>query len=302
MNALLSTANYWQQAGISVIPIKYMGKTPDARLLPPNTEYQKTWEPYQRRLPTIDELNRWFAGSLHNLAVVTGWQNLVVLDFDDMLTYLKWTLWATRTGGVAKQVLRLAYKVQTARGVHVYIRTSQPEQNRKLPGLDIKARGGYVLAPPSVHPSGALYRVLQPGVPMVVEALSDVLPASLLMATAPVAAGPVVSGAGSVPAVDPWTVAERGPDPDRDLVSQVRAKYRVEDFVPGAERSSGDGRWMMARCPFHDDRHPSFWLDTTRQIFGCYSGCTPRPLDVINLFGRLHGLSNRDAILWLAFH
>ena len=49
----------------------------------------------------------------------------------------------------------------TAKGRHLYFR--QPEQaigntvRRLGPGLDTRGDGGYVLAPPSVHPSGTLY-------------------------------------------------------------------------------------------------------------------------------------------------
>ena len=42
------------------------------------------------------------------------------------------------------------------------------------------------------------------------------------------------------------------------------------------------------------------WVDTARGICGCYAGCTPKPFDVIDLYARLHGLDNRDAIKQLA--
>ena len=49
----------------------------------------------------------------------------------------------------------------TARGRHLYFNwPSQPVRNsagKVGAGLDIRGDGGYVLAPPSVHPSGRLY-------------------------------------------------------------------------------------------------------------------------------------------------
>jgi hypothetical protein len=52
-------------------------------------------------------------------------------------------------------------EVITARGRHVYFKMpAAPIRNSagKLgPGLDIRATGGYVLAPPSIHPSGRRY-------------------------------------------------------------------------------------------------------------------------------------------------
>jgi hypothetical protein len=52
---------------------------------------------------------------------------------------------------------------------------------------------------------------------------------------------------------------------------------------------SGDARWWMARCPLHDDQHESLWIDNKNGLCGCLAGCTSKPLDVINLYQRLHG-------------
>lgn len=44
-------------------------------------------------------------------------------------------------------------------GWHHYFTSAEPVRSRKdlAPGVDLKAVGGYVVAPPSVHASGALY-------------------------------------------------------------------------------------------------------------------------------------------------
>jgi len=50
----------------------------------------------------------------------------------------------------------------TARGRHIYFRhPGRPIRNsasRFAPGVDVRGDGGYVLAPPSIHPSGREYR------------------------------------------------------------------------------------------------------------------------------------------------
>lgn len=303
MNALLETAYYWQKSGVSVLPIRYMDKHPDARLLPKDEQGDPTWKPYQKRLPTDEELERWFMGSLHNIGLITGWQNLVVLDFDEVDEYVTWSMWATRTGGYTRRIMEMTYIVQTARGMHVYLRSKQQEQNRHIGKIDIKARNGYVLIPPSVHPTGIEYKVYQKGIPAVIESLSEILPASYLVKNIelpPAVTAPAQAAQRALHADDPWAAAEQPPDPDKDLVTQVRANYRIEQFFTDLVDTSSDGRWKMAPCPFHDDKHPSFWLDTQRGICGCFAGCTPKPLDVINLYARLHGISNREAIFYLA--
>lgn len=51
--------------------------------------------------------------------------------------------------------------VQTARGGHIYLRARDGEVHNVAPDIlqdaEIKGQQGYVLAPPSVHPSGAIY-------------------------------------------------------------------------------------------------------------------------------------------------
>ena len=50
-------------------------------------------------------------------------------------------------------------RVKTSRGWHLYVApTGAGTRNQALPGLDWKGKGGYVVAPPSLHPSGWQYR------------------------------------------------------------------------------------------------------------------------------------------------
>jgi hypothetical protein len=70
--------------------------------------------------------------------------------------------------------------VRTARGGHIYLRSAKGEVNSipsgTLPHAEVRGRGGYVLAPPSWHPSGARYRwLLRQGhhVPVVDPAVID---------------------------------------------------------------------------------------------------------------------------------
>jgi hypothetical protein len=286
------TAYQFRALGVATIPIKPHDKHPDLA----------HWAGYQRQLPTPEQLLRWFDQPERNVGVVTGWRGLTVLDFDELKTYRKWLIWAQRQGrlSLAAHVASAAYRVSTSRGVHVYTWLLEPERNRHLPGgIDIKSRGGYVLGEGSIHPSGALYRALTAHMVIPhVAVLADILPAALLMQqeqpnhVAPLTLPPTYD--------DPWQAASNPAVVSTDLVARIKSTLRVESFFTQTERTSSDGRWLRCKCPLHDDGNPSFWLDTQRQICGCFAGCTNKPLDVIDLFARLYGLSNGDAIRELA--
>lgn len=51
--------------------------------------------------------------------------------------------------------------VKTAKGMHFYFQYAPGTRNftkrPDLPGIDLRSEGGYVVAPPSLHPTGLLY-------------------------------------------------------------------------------------------------------------------------------------------------
>jgi|GEM_PF-2393850 len=139
---ILEFAKFYVSKGFSVIPLQSRDKIPAL----------KSWKEYQKRYPTEDELQQWFGGnSENNIAIVTGAiSKLAVLDFDnpEALAHFDENDLETPT-------------VITNKGIHAYY--LMPEglrnfQNRDdLPGIDLRAEGGYVVAPPSIHPSGHQY-------------------------------------------------------------------------------------------------------------------------------------------------
>lgn len=295
--SILDYANEFRKTGIATIPIQYKDKRPDFNLLPKNEDGNSSWERYKTELPSYDDLSNWFLRGQHNYGVVTGWSNLVVLDFDLHTEYVAWGLWGKHYP-IANYVFNSAFQVKTGRGVHVYIRTINPERNRNLRNIDIKANSGYVLGVGSIHPSGAMYEQIRKiwNFP-VVQALSDVLPANLLLSDNTVKAKPVQVK--QVKEYDMWEAAANPFVPQSDLIGEIKKRYSVESFFPDATDTHG-GRYKLVCCPFHDDKNPSFWVDVDMQICGCYAGCTDKPLDVINLYARLYSLSNVEAIKALA--
>jgi len=254
MNTLTHTAEQWTDDGIAVIPIAWRGKRPT---LP-------TWREFQQRLPTGDEIRRWFQDRFHNLAIVTGWRGLVVLDFDQRDAYRLWRDWSRETAPRA----RFSYTVETSRGVHVYLFVDEPVQTMKAGNIDVKAGGGYVLAPPSIHPTGTPYRLLSDGPILRVGTLATVLPASLLSLARP-EPSPRVERVASL-MNDPQHSAFHPSLLAADDLADRLARYNILDLFPDAIRRGG--RWW-ACCPLHDDHAPSVSIDHDGRRAKCWAGC-----------------------------
>jgi Bifunctional DNA primase/polymerase, N-terminal len=109
------------------------------------------WAEYQQRHMTTEEVEeRPWPG----VGVVTGAiSGIVVLDADSPEAVGE----LTRRGHPATPMAK------TARGVHAYFEHPRGQLPTRIGlgnGLDLKGDGGYVVAPPSKHPSGAVYQWL----------------------------------------------------------------------------------------------------------------------------------------------
>lgn len=276
---LLKYAQAWLALGTVPIPLMYRSKTPKIR-----------WQEFQSRPPTTAELHSWFGTSrLLNMAVITGWHGLTVLDFD---TWEVFTTWAQMFG------MPDTYMVRTSRGVHAYYFLEEAPRTMSLGKMDIKGEWGYVLVPPSVHPSGAKYKNLyRPKHIKRAGCITDIVPESML----PREPEPELKPSPVQVLDDPWAAAA---NPrvfsGNGKVADVLARHRIEDLFPDKERTSRDGRFWITRCPFHSDKNPSFWIDTKEQKGGCFAGCIDKSVDVINVFAQMRGITNDEALRELA--
>ena len=63
----------------------------------------------------------------------------------------------------------------------------------------------------------------------------------------------------------------RGRIPDR-FIDELLARVDIVDVIAAARAAEKAGREWTARCPFHDERSPSFYVSPAKQFFHCF-GC-----------------------------
>jgi len=141
----LRAALRYAEIGFRVFPVKPKGKEPLIKYWPSQaTTDRKIIQEWWSKYPNA------------NIAILTGYYEhgyFCVLDFDP------------RNGGgwcedADEAVLPPTCRVATGGGGrHYYYRTNEPIPTKKLKGgLDLKGEGGYVIAPPSIHPKGTNYQ------------------------------------------------------------------------------------------------------------------------------------------------
>lgn len=149
MNPLLSAALTYAARGWPVLPLRPRDKVP--------------LNPTGSRGATTDaaQIEAWWqAHPAANVGIATGGAAPWVLDLDEGGEQA----WALEHGTLPED----APRVRTARGLHVYFAADPEVRNRqKIDGLpvDVRGVGGYVVAPPSVHASGHVYRWEVEGLP-----------------------------------------------------------------------------------------------------------------------------------------
>ncbi len=141
---MLNSAKKYKSVGFSIIPLLAKSKKPAI----------DSWLPYQERIATDNELEEWFGnGSTWNIGIVTGeisGIDVVDLDSQEAIQYAK------------DHQFPKTPTAKTNKGFHNYYEHKKGVRNFQkrddLPGIDLRGDGGYVVAPPSRHPSGSQYQ------------------------------------------------------------------------------------------------------------------------------------------------
>jgi len=146
--------------GISFIPVAANDKTPAFEYLE-----NKSWMEYKKRIPTLDETERWFKDSKNSIAIVGGQVsgNLEIIDFDNHKGNAAETLkeFAQLIGNHDINIRKFPCETSQSGGFHLFYRcSSEVDGNKKLAKqylddskidtfIETRAEGGYVIIAPS---------------------------------------------------------------------------------------------------------------------------------------------------------
>jgi Bifunctional DNA primase/polymerase, N-terminal len=144
--------NALKRIGFNPIPVMYGGK--DAAV---------KWKPYQSTRATDAECAVWDAGH-YNVGIVTGaLSGIFVVDVDGLKGETTLATLEAQHGALPETV-----RAKSGKGWHYYFAyptdgrvirnlAGQSVYGEVLQGLDVRGEGGYIVAPPSLHPNGTHY-------------------------------------------------------------------------------------------------------------------------------------------------
>jgi putative DNA primase/helicase len=176
----LDAALSYVRVGLSVIPINRDGsKAPYCQLLPKvsrdDGRFHPAWEPLKLRLPSEEEINRWFRGTTPpGIGVICGKVsgNLECIDFDTEAD-INFPAWCELVEAERPGLISALSIARTPEGIHVRYRCpditipgneklaenpAAPTDERTL--IETRGEGGYALAPgcpAECHATGRLY-------------------------------------------------------------------------------------------------------------------------------------------------
>ena len=142
---LRSAALEYANQGIAIMPCAERGKKP---------ALDRTGKEHAVATTDADQIRQWWTTNPdYNIGIVCSANRLAVIDIDGAAG-VEWI----RDN---QMPMPTAAVVITARGFHYYYRWPEGIRIKTCqiaPKLEIRAAGAYVIAPPSIHPSGHVYQ------------------------------------------------------------------------------------------------------------------------------------------------
>jgi archaellum biogenesis ATPase FlaH len=137
LNQFLAAALEYREAGLHPIALLPRSKRP---LVP--------WKEFQDRMPTVEELQGWWAVCADaNVGIILG-RGAFAVDVDGPEAVAALAAAGIDLGNGPKSI--------TSRGFHMFYGGAAPDKIGLLTHVDVRGVG-YVVAPPSVHESGHVY-------------------------------------------------------------------------------------------------------------------------------------------------
>ncbi len=255
--------------------LEWLGKGFPLLPIQPDTKKQVNgFGLHQSRITNIQQAAQWWKDqpTNYNLAVVTP-QDKFIIDFDDWGIYLYWLK------QVPEVVAHTYTEITPNNGAHVFLSGTVPPNFKPIKHVEIKR---VVLVAPS-RVNGIEYEVyFDDGIQTAQDEIS----------LSPLSKSPL-----SEPAQRPGPVTTNRVPNSGSLLDAIKAKYSILELMRThfpKIKILGRGRFVTSCCPFHEEKEPSFWIDTERNLFGCHA-CNVRG-DVINFYAFVHHLDNDTAI------
>lgn len=152
---LAEAAEFYAAKGLKILALAEKDKRPDGRVCPNG---------FKNATNDLTKVKSAWAQQPHlNIGIVTGKENgIVVVDIDGNEGKTTWSN-LIKQHAYKSQTL----KITTGKGCHLYFKypvalSVVKNRVRFVDGIDIRADGGYIVAAPSVHPSGRKYKVARP--------------------------------------------------------------------------------------------------------------------------------------------
>ena len=166
-HSCLDFATTYLNLGFSLIPLKKKSKEPLIE-----------WTPYQSYFPERKDLVQWFSNSDNNIAIVTGKISAIfVIDIDgeqaaqfynDKINSLGDQELISANNNTMKiktgsDNINIIFRFNTQEYSHNNLKSSilwKNNDEKNHSEIRVKAEGGYIVAPPSIHPNNKKYTLI----------------------------------------------------------------------------------------------------------------------------------------------